>query len=241
MNYLQKSCLICGAVASVVAVFLYNQILSGYEIDVVVYTPTSNEAVVIIDAGHGGEDGGAVSPMGTIESTINLSVAQKIDQVMGLFGVHTELTRDSDSSLHDSTAETLREKKNSDLKNRVAMVESIPNAVLISVHQNMYQSASSSGAQVFYRDDTTSQALAIHVQGMLKETLDSGNNRQATQIPSSVYLMNHISCPAILVECGFLSNSMEDALLQTKEYQTKLALTIASAYFTYEGTIDHES
>lgn len=236
MKCFRKSRVIGYVVLSLVFVLIViRPYFSGQE-DIPVYNTQENHGVVIIDPGHGGEDGGAVSPTGTIESAINLSVALKIDRVMGLFGVHTELTREADISLHDSTAETLREKKNSDLKNRVALVESMENATLISIHQNMYQSASSHGAQVFFRPDDGSQQLAIHTQAVLKEMLDTTNSREAAEIPSSVYLMNHVSCRAILVECGFLSNTREDVLLQTEEYQTKLALAIASAYFTYEGT-----
>lgn len=185
---------------------------------------------VVIDAGHGGEDGGAVSPAGTVESGINLEIALRLDAVLGLYGADTVLLRTEDISLHDPEAQTLREKKASDLRNRVEQVEAIPNALLISIHQNTYAgSGRYHGAQVFYADAESSQPLARHTQEILRQALDPGNTRQAAKLPGAVYLMDHVTCPAILVECGFLSNPEEDALLRNPGYQTKLAAALASA------------
>lgn len=205
--------------------------------DTPVFSPARMpEAVLIIDAGHGGEDGGAVSPSGVVESHINLAVALRLRALMDLYGAPSILLRDSDISLHDSTAETLRQKKVSDLHNRVDTIEGVPNAVLISVHQNIFQSSKYHGAQVFFGLNEESLTLAQVAQDTLREALDPGNHRTPSKIPSSVYLMNHISCPAILVECGFLSNPQEEALLQTSNYQTKLAAALTSAYLTYQST-----
>lgn len=197
---------------------------------------------VVIDAGHGGEDGGAVSPVGNVESQVNLAVALRLDQLLGLYGADVVLLRGEDVSLHDPECTTLRQKKVSDLKNRVEAVESTPNATLISIHQNTYAgSAKSQGAQVFYAGTEGSSALAQFVQETLRLALNPENRRQAAQIPDTVYLMNHISCRAILVECGFLSNPAEDALLQTRAYQTKLATALAGAYLGYtEPTTEEE-
>lgn len=185
---------------------------------------------VVIDAGHGGEDGGAVSPAGTVESGINLEIALRLDAILGLYGADTVLLRTEDVSLHDPDAQTLREKKASDLHNRVEMVESVPNALLVSIHQNTYTgSGRYHGAQVFYADEESSRPLAEHAQEILRQSLDPENTRQAAKLPGTVYLMEHITCPAILVECGFLSNPEEDALLRTAAYQTKLAAALASA------------
>ena len=189
---------------------------------------------VVIDAGHGGEDGGAVSVSGAIESHINLAIALRLDQILGLYGVNTVLLRDSDISLHDPDAQTLREKKVSDLHNRVAMVEALDAPVLISIHQNTYTSSQYHGAQVFYANGDLSLSLAQITQAALKQVVDPNNERQPTAIPDSVYLMNHVSCRAILVECGFLSNPQEDVLLQSPAYQTKLAAALAGAYLSYQ-------
>ncbi|MCD8332359.1 MAG: N-acetylmuramoyl-L-alanine amidase [Oscillospiraceae bacterium] len=188
---------------------------------------------VVIDAGHGGEDGGAVSISGAVESAINLEIALKLDNIFGLYGVHTVLLRDSDISLHDADAVTLHEKKVSDLQNRVAIIEALQNPILISIHQNTYPDSRYSGAQVFYANGELSLPLAELMQQTLRAALDPDNDRTAAAIPDSVYLMNHISCRAILVECGFLSNPEEDALLQSPVYQTKLAAAMAGGYFSY--------
>lgn len=188
------------------------------------------ERQLILDAGHGGEDGGAVSITGVAESNINLAVTLKLDQLLGFYGVCPILLRDTDISLHDSSAVTLREKKVSDLKNRVAIIEGIENGALISVHQNTFTNQAYYGAQVFYREARESQALANLVQDALREGLDPDNDRVPTQISDSIYLMKHITCPAILIECGFLSNPTEEKKLRSGGYQTQLAICIASAW-----------
>lgn len=188
------------------------------------------DQTVVIDAGHGGEDGGAVSISGTPESGINLAIALKLDQLLGIYGVRTEVLRTEDISLHNNNASTLREKKVSDLHNRVDRIEAIPNATLISIHQNTYPNAKYYGAQVFYANDDLSLPLAKTTQELLRQTLDPENTRVPSRIPDSVYLMNHISCRAILVECGFLSNPKEDQLLQSGIYQTKIAAALCGGY-----------
>lgn len=185
---------------------------------------------LVIDAGHGGEDGGAVSVSGVSESAINLAVAKRLDAVMGLFGVNTLMLRTEDVSLGDADFSTMRERKVSDLHNRVSAIRSAENAVLISIHQNSFTDARYDGAQVFYAPTEGSQFFAEYTQEMLRVCLAPDNDRRAKPIPQSVYLMSHIDCKAILVECGFLTNPAEDQLLQQPDYQLKLALTIAGAY-----------
>lgn len=190
----------------------------------------SDEEILIIDAGHGGADGGAVSISGILESDINLSIAKRLQQLCGLVGVPHTMTRWDENSIHDEDAYTLREQKRSDLYNRVALVNEIENGCLVSIHQNIYESGSSKGAQVFYRDDD-SQLWAVETQELLRQ-VDGENTRLAARIPESVYLMSHVSCPAILVECGFLSNARDEEWLTTSEYQTKLAAVLLSSFLT---------
>ncbi len=187
---------------------------------------------VIIDAGHGGEDGGAVSITGVPESQINLAIACKLEDILALYGVAPQMLRREDISLHDSTASTLREKKVSDLHNRVSRIEAQRNAILISIHQNTYPEQRYHGAQVFYAPTSGSRELAQQVQRSLQTHLDPGNMREIKQISSTVYLMNHISCPAVLVECGFLTNPDEEALLRKDSHQRKLAAALAGAVLT---------
>ena len=185
---------------------------------------------LILDAGHGGEDGGAVSLTGVPESNINLAVVLRLDQLLGFYGVAPVLIRDSDISIYDPGCETLRQKKVSDLHNRVSIIEGTENAVVISVHQNTFTNSAYHGAQVFFREGENSKALAKLMQDALREGIDPGNKRTPTKIPDSVYLMKHITCPAVLVECGFLSNPAEEEKLRGGSYQTQLALCIASAW-----------
>lgn len=187
---------------------------------------------VIIDAGHGGEDGGAVSITGVPESQINLAIACKLEDILALYGAAPQMLRREDVSLHDSTASTLREKKVSDLHNRVSRIETETDAILISIHQNTYPEQRYHGAQVFYAPTPGSRELAQQVQRSLQINLDPSNMREIKQIPGTVYLMNHISCPAILVECGFLTNPKEEALLREDSHQRKLAAALAGAVLT---------
>ena len=189
---------------------------------------------LILDAGHGGEDGGAVSITGVPESQINLAIVLDMRDILGLYGVDPVLLREEDISLHDGDAATLREKKASDLKNRVAIVEGVEGGTLISIHQNTYTSSRYRGAQTFYAPTEGSQPLAEHIQTAVRTGLQPDNERAVKQIPDTVYLMNHISCPAILVECGFLTNPEEEALLRDEDYQRQMAAVLAGAWLTME-------
>ena len=189
--------------------------------------------VVIIDAGHGGEDGGAISLTGVSESTINLAIAKKVEQVLAFYGAVPMVLREEDISLHDSDATTLREKKRSDLKNRVAMIESVPDAILVSIHQNTYEGESTHGFQTFAATTDGSKEIAEGVQQTLIKSLDIENKRKVKPMPNTVYIMEHITCPAILIECGFLTNKKEEAMLQQEDYQKQLAAAITVGVLTY--------
>lgn len=206
---------------------------SGYP----VFLPEKpSQPVLIIDAGHGGEDGGAISLSGVPESQLNLAIAQRVDLVMGLYGAPSVMLRQTDISLHNAQSHTLREKKVSDLHNRVKLVAQQPNGVLLSIHQNSFPSGKYSGAQVFYASTQGSRQLAEAMQGTLRVAADPLNTRQVAAIAKSVYLMNHIDCPAILVECGFLTNPAEERQLQDSGYQRKLAAAMAGCWLNYRET-----
>ena len=192
-------------------------------------------APLILDAGHGGEDGGAVSVTGVPESRVNLEIVQKLRDTLALYGVDPVVLREEDVSLHDPEASTLRKKKRSDLKNRVRAVEAVEGGTLLSIHQNSYPGNQYRGAQVFYAPTGGSRELAELLQTALREELQPDNDRQAKPIPESVYLMNHVSCPAVLVECGFLTNPEEEALLRDGGYQRQLAAVLAGAWLTAQG------
>lgn len=185
------------------------------------------ERVWVVDPGHGGEDGGAVSVTGVPESQINLAISKRLDALLGFYGQNCYLMREEDISLHDPEAQTLREKKVSDLHNRAETVQALDGAVLVSIHQNMFPQSRYHGSQVFYAPTQGSQALAEDFQTALQMNLQPDNTRQAKPIGDNVYLMNHVDCPAVLVECGFLSNPEEEAMLRQENYQIKLAAVAA--------------
>lgn len=193
------------------------------------------EKTVIIDPGHGGEDGGAVSASGQKESIINLSISHKLDDLLHFYGINSMMTREEDISIHDSKAKSIRDKKNSDIHNRVAMVQGTTNAWLISIHQNSFPETKYHGMQIFFAN-TASKDLAERMQENVRILLDPENKRQALKIHASVYLLNHVSCPAVLAECGFLSNPAEAQLLQENTYQKKIAITIAAAFLQQPKT-----
>ena len=201
------------------------------------FTPTgamgqgSSAQTVVIDPGHGGQDGGAVAGDGTKESRINLAISLQLEQLLRFAGVRTELTRREDVMVCDPGLETMRQRKVSDLHNRASFVNGIPNAVLLSIHQNsLPASRRVHGAQAFHARTEGSEALAESVQVALNAAVNPGNEKSRKVIDKSVYLMKNISCPAVLVECGFLSNAEEAARLCETDYQRKLAVTVAAGF-----------
>ena len=184
----------------------------------------STEPVFILDAGHGGEDGGATAADGTKESEINLQIVLRLEALSALCGQKTYLIRREDRSVHDADCKTVAEKKRSDLRNRVAMVNSLPGTLLLSIHQNHFPEGKYSGAQTFYAA-AGGKELAEQIQTSLQTAVDRRNHRKCKPA-DGVYLMKKIRSPGVLVECGFLSNTKEAALLRQPDYQKKLAAAI---------------
>ena len=199
------------------------------------YTEMTKNEIVVLDAGHGGADGGAVSADGTPEDDINLAIVLRLRDLFALMGRQTVLTRTGEASLADPDSATLRQEKVSDTKNRVTLINSVANGCLISIHQNTLPGHPTvHGAQVFYGKVTDSDARAAAVQQALNRAINTDNEKNAKPIGSDIYIMAHVNCPAILVECGFLSNSAETKLLLSPEYQTKLAAAICCGYLQYQ-------
>ncbi len=190
----------------------------------------------IIDAGHGGIDGGAVSCTGVNESHINLEIALKTELMMRFLGLNPMMTRETDISLHDADAGSIAGQKRSDLANRAAMVNNSPNSALISIHQNTFEQSQYSGAQVFYNAAAGSKAFAEQMQEALRAGIDTQNDRQSKTI--DVYMMKKVTRPAILIECGFLSNAREEANLRDEIFQTRLALVVTSVFLGWAGETD---
>ncbi|MGE4353549.1 MAG: N-acetylmuramoyl-L-alanine amidase [Oscillospiraceae bacterium] len=189
--------------------------------------------VLIVDPGHGGLDGGAVGKNGTIESGINLDIGLKLRDLALLCGENVIMTRETENIDYPDPDASIGSKKKSEQKQRVALINSIPNATLISIHQNSFKAASSHGAQVFFRDTQESRTLAETLQSFLNNQLVPNSRRVAAPISDDIYLMRSIDCTAVLVECGFLSNPDECKLLNSESYRTKLALVLLSAWLGY--------
>ncbi len=181
----------------------------------------------VLDAGHGGEDGGAVSADGLRESEVNLSIAQRTDALLGLCGHRTVMTRDSETLVYPEQADTTRKRKRYDQQRRVTLINETENAVLVSIHQNQYATAGPSGAQVFYGKQPGSEVFAQYAQSLLSGLCEK--QRQAVPISEDIYLMREADCPAILIECGFLSNPGDAALLRSEEYRKALSVYITAA------------
>lgn len=192
-------------------------------------TAGRNRRTLILDPGHGGADGGAVSVTGTYESKLNLEIALRCRALAGLFGVTAELTRESEQLDYPKDANTIRAKKVWDTKARTERINALDNAVLISIHQNKYTTPSPHGSQVLYAPTDGSRELAEDLQALLTQATGE-SKRTAAKIGESIYIMNHVSCPAVLVECGFVSNAVEAKKLEEPAYQLKLAALIVGGY-----------
>lgn len=188
---------------------------------------------VIIDAGHGGEDGGAEVD-GVLEKDINLSIADKLADTLRLCGVRVTEIRDEDISVYDDSAQTLREKKVSDLKHRVEIVNGSENNILVSIHQNKFDNSAYSGAQVFYSSNNDkSRVLAESIRNSVVSLIQNDNTRELKPANSDIYLLDNATVPAVIVECGFLSNDEERAKLLDSGYQSEMAYSIAMGVLEY--------
>ena len=194
----------------------------------------NGEFILIIDPGHGGFDPGAVASDGTTESKINLAVGLQMEEMARLLGVETDMTRREDVSTESDANAAVRQRKNSDLKNRVEQINGISGGVLVSLHQNsLPQVPAVHGAQVFYSEVEDSRELAETVQSALN-TVINDRNKEVKAAGGGVYLLKNAKIPAILVECGFLSNGDETALLNTQAHQNRLALTILASVLEHQ-------
>lgn len=182
--------------------------------------------VIVLDAGHGGADGGCVGVNGVYEKDINLSIVKYLGTLLDFAGYEVVYTREEDVSIYDNGVEGLRNQKISDMENRLKIIKSYPDSVFISVHQNQYVKPEYFGGQMFYTTNNSGNfRLATIMQGLFAE-LQPKNDRSVKLIDNGLYLFKTTEQPALLIECGFLSNENDAAELSSMEYQKKVAFTI---------------
>lgn len=230
--------LLCGALSAILALgsilLSSNQSLAvdggvGLDAGEIVSTVT-----VVIDAGHGGEDGGTQSADGIYEKTLNLEIAQKLNTLLRANGIMTVMTRTEDKLLYDRNAHFQGRKKMLDLAERRRIAEEAEKAVFISIHMNSFPESRYSGLQVFYSpNDPLSEKLATEIRQKTRQYLQPDNNREIKAANSSIYLLDRLQCPAVLVECGFLSNPAEARLLTQADYQQQLAFMLFCSVMSY--------
>lgn len=186
--------------------------------------------VIVVDPGHGGFDPGKVGINNILEKDINLQIALKLKECMSKQGIHVIMTRETDTGLYSDNASN---KKREDLKNRVILANSCNALAVVSIHQNSYSDHGCKGAQVFYHQNSEQgKLLAGYIQEAFKIIVDPNNHRDI-KANDSYYILKETSCPTVIVECGFLSNSEEAALLSTSDYQNKICEAICKAVITY--------
>ncbi len=189
---------------------------------------------VIIDAGHGGEDGGAIGTNGVFEKDLNLMIAKELTVMLESRGIPTRLTRTDDTLLYDRNEDYQGHKKALDMAARLAIAQEYENAIFVSIHMNSFPQSKYSGLQVYYSEnDTRSQELATLIQSLTVTNLQPYNTRKIKPSAGNIYLLEKISHPAVLVECGFLSNEAECSSLCTDEYRNRLVLTLCAAIMKY--------
>ena len=197
-----------------------------------------SEKVIILDAGHGGEDSGAVGAGGVLEKNLNLEIANAIRLALEEKGFTVIMTRTEDKMLYSEEENVKGMRKLSDLKNRVKIAENYPNALFISIHMNSFGASKYSGLQVYYsEDDNGSMALANSIQSSVKDKLQPDNNR-VTKCGKELYLLERSPVTTVLVECGFLSNAEECKKLSEKEYQNQLSFAIVCGIIEYIENIN---
>lgn len=223
---------IAGFYLLVIGLFIFGTLLGNRTVTVISQNaPEMQRHNIVIDAGHGGEDGGAISCSGRPESDFNLQIALRLDDLFHFLGYDTVMIRKTDTAVY-VTGDTIARKKASDLKERVRIVNSSPNGILVSIHQNYFTDGRYSGAQVFYARTDGSEQLAELLQSQFVSGLNPESTR-AIKKGSGIYLMENITVPGVLVECGFLSNAREEQQLADPDYQKRICCIIAAGMGRY--------
>lgn len=191
---------------------------------------------IVIDAGHGGEDGGAVSENGVLEKDINLSIANDTSALFYLLGFDVKQTRKTDIAL-DNGEDTIRKRKVSDMKKRLEIFNYSKENTIISIHQNKFTESKYHGTQIFYSpNNPKSKQLADSIKYSVKGLLQPDNERECKKADSGIYLLKNTNNPAVIVECGFISNGEECKNLLDSQYQKQMAFSITAGFLSYYNT-----
>ncbi|MGN0490662.1 N-acetylmuramoyl-L-alanine amidase [Ruminococcus sp.] len=217
--------------------FVFLMISAAFNIKVSVSTENvKSMPTIVIDAGHGGEDGGAVSDSGVLEKDINLSIANDTSALLYLFGFDVTQTRTTDIAL-DNGEDTIRKRKVSDMKKRLGIFNSSEENAIISIHQNKFSESKYHGTQIFYSpNNEKSKQLADSIKFSVKGLLQPDNERECKKADSGIYLLKNTNNPAVIVECGFISNEEECYNLLNSEYQKQMAFSITAGFLSYYNT-----
>lgn len=195
----------------------------------------NSEITIVVDPGHGGRDPGKVGVNGALEKDINLAIALRLRDLLEEDGFNVIMTRTEDEGLY---SENDSNKKRADLNKRVDIINSSNALFAVSIHQNSFTQENVKGAQVFYHSQSEQgKNLAVILQEQIKETIGDGNHRKAKS-NTSYYMLKHTVCPLVIVECGYLSNREEAALLTNPEYQGKMAAAIHLGILKYIESVD---
>ncbi len=194
-----------------------------------------NTPVIIIDAGHGGEDGGTIGIDGSIEKELNLAIALELFELFNSDGYNVKLTRDTDILLYDRNSDYYGHKKEQDMAARLDICKQYENAIFISIHMNSFYQSKYKGLQVYHSPLPASRVLADKIQTAVAKKLQTDNTRRIKPSDGNIYLLDKNMHPSVLVECGFLSNAEDCASLSDKNYRSRLCLTI---FFAVKNYID---
>ena len=194
----------------------------------------STMPIVIIDAGHGGFDGGAVADDGTLEKDLNLQISLKAEDIAKALGLNVIMVRTDDIGTDTNNGKTIRSHKVSDLKNRLNLMTKYENSIYVGIHLNKFAQSSVHGAQVFYAPSVaTSDELASDIKDSVEKYVQTDNDRIIKAGTKDVYLLYNATKPAVIIECGFLSNNNDLANLKNDEYQSKMAFSIVCGVLNY--------
>lgn len=198
----------------------------------------ASKRTIIIDSGHGGADGGCVGVNGCVEKDINLAIATDLQKLLEFSGFNVIMTRTEDISLHSEGVEGLRNQKVSDMENRLKIIQSHPDALFISIHQNQYTEPQYFGAQMFYTTNNPANFKLAQTMQQCFVELQPQNDREIKLIDNGLYLFKNTQQPALLIECGFLSNANDAANLSDSDYQKKVAFTVFKGLTSYFKAAD---